>query len=158
MTISQSSRLLHGVTAFGSANRSSSNFFSFKALSSRRFTTPSENLETELYRRIFPVQDGNVSVVPILDQWAAERRPVYQNGLQFIIRRLRSSKRYRHALQVIYFTNFASINSTENQNLVIENGIHPIHCVRLRKLYSQCGWLINDTISSVHLMLPSDWN
>lgn len=53
-----------------------------------------------LYRRISPLGDPNVSVVPVLDQWVQEGRPVQIAELRNIIKELRVYKRFKHALEV----------------------------------------------------------
>lgn len=54
----------------------------------------------DLYRRLSPVGDPNISIVPILDQWVSEGRPVQIVELRLIIKELRVYKRYKHALEV----------------------------------------------------------
>ncbi|KAI3714052.1 hypothetical protein L1987_72642 [Smallanthus sonchifolius] len=53
-----------------------------------------------LYRRISPVGDPNVSVIPILDQWEKEGKTVVFSQLIVIIKSLRKFNRYTHALQL----------------------------------------------------------
>ncbi|KAF5181633.1 Pentatricopeptide repeat-containing protein [Thalictrum thalictroides] len=53
-----------------------------------------------LYSRISPLGDPNVSLVPELDKWVEEKKKVKVAELQRIIRDLRKRKRYSHALQV----------------------------------------------------------
>ncbi|KAJ0087739.1 hypothetical protein Patl1_32861 [Pistacia atlantica] len=53
-----------------------------------------------LYRRISPVGNPGVSIVPLLDQWVEEGRPVDKEQLQVFIKELRSYRRFRHALEV----------------------------------------------------------
>ncbi|WCJ34111.1 Tetratricopeptide repeat (TPR)-like superfamily protein [Euphorbia peplus] len=75
---------------------------SFHSMASRRSTntSPWQSLTTELYRRINPIGDPTVSVVPVLNQWVEEGRSVHQESLKDIIRKLRSSRRFHHALEV----------------------------------------------------------
>ncbi|KAL0535062.1 hypothetical protein IC582_029376 [Cucumis melo] len=54
----------------------------------------------DLYRRLSPVGDPNISIVPILDQWVSEGRPVQIVELRLIIKELRVYKRYKHALEM----------------------------------------------------------
>lgn len=64
-------------------------------------TTTQRNFSiSELYRRISPVGDPNVSIVPILNQWVEEGRPAEKEELQSFIKELRYYKRYSHALQI----------------------------------------------------------
>ncbi|KAJ0028316.1 hypothetical protein Pint_36308 [Pistacia integerrima] len=53
-----------------------------------------------LYRRISPVGNPGVSIVPLLDQWVEEGRPVDKEQLQVFIKELRSYRRFRHALEI----------------------------------------------------------
>lgn len=53
-----------------------------------------------LYRRISPLGDPKVSIVPVLDQWILEGRTVTKQPLLSIIKELRRFKRYTHALEV----------------------------------------------------------
>ncbi|KAJ0089364.1 hypothetical protein Patl1_32857 [Pistacia atlantica] len=52
-----------------------------------------------LYRRISPIGNSRVSIVPLLDQWVEEGRPVDKEQLQSFIKELRSYRRFRHALE-----------------------------------------------------------
>ncbi|XP_076921582.1 pentatricopeptide repeat-containing protein At2g20710, mitochondrial-like [Bidens hawaiensis] len=53
-----------------------------------------------LYRRISPVGDPNVSLIPILNQWEKEGKAVIFSQLIVIIKSLRKFNRYTHALQL----------------------------------------------------------
>ncbi|KAA8519810.1 hypothetical protein F0562_014100 [Nyssa sinensis] len=53
-----------------------------------------------LYRRISPLGDPRVSVVPVLDQWVREGRTVGKEELQLIIKELKVYRRFKHALEV----------------------------------------------------------
>lgn len=57
-----------------------------------------------LYSRISPLGDPDVSLTPVLDQWVLEGQKISELELQRIIRQLRSRKRFKHALQVHYFS------------------------------------------------------
>ena len=57
-------------------------------------------VKDNLYRRISPVGDPNISVTPLLDQWVLEGRLVQQDELRHIIKELRVYKRFKHALEV----------------------------------------------------------
>lgn len=61
-----------------------------------------ENDDDSLYRRISPVGDWSVSIVPILDQWIQEGRSVNKVRLQRIIRELRKYRRFKHSLEVYF--------------------------------------------------------
>ncbi|CAK9181799.1 unnamed protein product [Ilex paraguariensis] len=52
-----------------------------------------------LYRRISPVGDPNISIVPVLDQWVREGKEVQREELQWIIKELKFYRRYKHALE-----------------------------------------------------------
>ncbi|KAH7842250.1 hypothetical protein Vadar_003227 [Vaccinium darrowii] len=53
-----------------------------------------------LYSRISPLGNPNLSMVPILDQWVHEGKKVRELELRGIIRDLRSRKRFSHALEI----------------------------------------------------------
>ncbi|CAI9089414.1 OLC1v1023983C1 [Oldenlandia corymbosa var. corymbosa] len=55
-----------------------------------------------LFRRILPLGDYKVSIVPILNQWAQEQegRPISQLHLRVLLKLLRNQNRYFHALQL----------------------------------------------------------
>ncbi|KAL7243765.1 hypothetical protein ACSBR1_016064 [Camellia fascicularis] len=53
-----------------------------------------------LYRRISPLGDPRVSVVPVLDQWVREGRPVDRQHIRFIIKELNHYKRFKHSLEI----------------------------------------------------------
>ncbi|KAG7958459.1 hypothetical protein I3843_10G021700 [Carya illinoinensis] len=53
-----------------------------------------------LYRRISPIGDPRVSIVPILEQWIEEGQTVSKGPLLAIVKELRRYKRYAHALEV----------------------------------------------------------
>ncbi|KAA8515263.1 hypothetical protein F0562_018507 [Nyssa sinensis] len=53
-----------------------------------------------LYKRISPVGDPRVSVVPLLDQWVQEGRTVTKEELQVIIQELTVYRRFKHALEI----------------------------------------------------------
>lgn len=63
-----------------------------------------ENDSDTLYRRLSPVGDWSVSIVPILNHWIKEGRSVNKVQLQRIIRELRRYKRYKHSLEVHFCT------------------------------------------------------
>ncbi|KAJ0812163.1 putative tetratricopeptide-like helical domain superfamily [Helianthus annuus] len=56
--------------------------------------------DDNLYRRISPVGDPNVSMIPILDQWEKEGKTVIYTQLFLIIKTLRKFNRFTHALQL----------------------------------------------------------
>lgn len=56
---------------------------------------------SELYRRITPIGDPQVSIVPILDQWVQEGRPISKDQLRIFIKEFRYYKRFHHALEVL---------------------------------------------------------
>lgn len=86
-----------------------------------------------LYRRISPVGDPNVSVIPVLDQWVREGRPVQREELQKIIKELRIYKRFKHALEVCFLP-FAVI---ELISMIEGNGSLAILRLR-RKIQTIC--------------------
>ncbi|GMH26934.1 hypothetical protein Nepgr_028777 [Nepenthes gracilis] len=75
----------------------------------KRFSCSTETLTTaaakysrvdSLYRRISPIGDPKVSIVPVLDQWVKEGKEVHREQLRDIIKGLRSYKRFKHALEI----------------------------------------------------------
>ncbi|XP_024029124.1 pentatricopeptide repeat-containing protein At2g20710, mitochondrial [Morus notabilis] len=83
-------------SVFGAQNQNVSGRFFYSSISNPTNT----NIEERLYRRISPVGNPNVSVVPILEQWVQEGKPVSQIELQRIIKELRIFKRFHHALEI----------------------------------------------------------
>lgn len=59
-----------------------------------------------VFARIAPLGSPDVSMVPVLEQWVEEGKTVVKSELQWIIKRLNSYKRYKHALEVLYFCFF----------------------------------------------------
>ncbi|XP_015951202.2 pentatricopeptide repeat-containing protein At2g20710, mitochondrial-like isoform X4 [Arachis duranensis] len=57
----------------------------------------------DLYRRIFIVTDPTLPVVTILEQWVQDGRTLSYNELVFVIKQLRSRKRYKNALEVSFW-------------------------------------------------------
>ncbi|CAA3025840.1 pentatricopeptide repeat-containing At2g20710, mitochondrial-like [Olea europaea subsp. europaea] len=73
----------------------------FFSSSLNRVRNSENGLESKsLYRRISPLGDPNVSVVPVLDQWIREGNTVDKSRLRYIINELRFYKRFKHALEV----------------------------------------------------------
>ncbi|CAK9177596.1 unnamed protein product [Ilex paraguariensis] len=64
--------------------------------------SPIEPSRTEdtLFRRLLPASDPKVSVVPILDRWLVEGKPIEQEELQKIIKQLRNFRRFKDALEI----------------------------------------------------------
>lgn len=83
-------------SVFGAQNQNVWGRFLYSSISN----PTNKNTEERLYRRISPVGNPNVSVVPILEQWVQEGKPVSQIELQRIIKELRIFKRFHHALEV----------------------------------------------------------
>ncbi|XP_031265364.1 pentatricopeptide repeat-containing protein At2g20710, mitochondrial-like [Pistacia vera] len=53
-----------------------------------------------LYCRISPIGNPRVSIVPLLDLWVQEGRPVVKEQLQSFIKELRTYRRFSHALEM----------------------------------------------------------
>ncbi|KVH89533.1 Pentatricopeptide repeat-containing protein [Cynara cardunculus var. scolymus] len=69
-------------------------------LSRRSPTFPTKNEpNSSLYRRISPVGDPDISIIPVLDQWVSEGREVDKESLINIIASLKKYKRFKHALE-----------------------------------------------------------
>ncbi|KAF9610842.1 hypothetical protein IFM89_025252 [Coptis chinensis] len=58
------------------------------------------NSRDNLYHRIAPLGDPNVSMVPVLEKWAEEGKSVNRDELISIIKELRVYRRYKHALEI----------------------------------------------------------
>ncbi|PIA55317.1 hypothetical protein AQUCO_00800210v1, partial [Aquilegia coerulea] len=56
--------------------------------------------DNTLYNRIFSISDSNESIVPILDQWVQQGNNVDLYKFRSLIKQLKSSKRFQHALQM----------------------------------------------------------
>ncbi|GAB4826951.1 hypothetical protein Ancab_033831 [Ancistrocladus abbreviatus] len=56
--------------------------------------------DDNLYRRITPLGDPKVSIVPVLEQWVKEGKQVDREQLRHIIKELKFYKRYKHALEI----------------------------------------------------------
>ncbi|KAJ0028799.1 hypothetical protein Pint_36289 [Pistacia integerrima] len=65
-----------------------------------RSWNPYPNSMRDLFRRITPLGDPTVSIVPLLDQWVQEGQTVEKEQLQLFIKELRSFRRFTHALQI----------------------------------------------------------
>ncbi|CAL9094573.1 unnamed protein product [Musa textilis] len=59
-----------------------------------------EGWHDSLYNRIAAVGDPTLSVVPLLERWVQEGRPVDQSELRVMVKRMRSFCRYSHALEI----------------------------------------------------------
>ncbi|KAF9623626.1 hypothetical protein IFM89_003633 [Coptis chinensis] len=58
------------------------------------------NSRDNLYQRITPLGDPNVSMVPVLGKWAEEVKSVTRELLTSIIGELRVYRHYKHTLEV----------------------------------------------------------
>lgn len=58
-----------------------------------------DKIKTTLFHRLVAFHEP--SVVPILDQWVDQGRPIDQQDLYRIIKQFRKFGRYKHALQVL---------------------------------------------------------
>ncbi|PIA55318.1 hypothetical protein AQUCO_00800211v1 [Aquilegia coerulea] len=56
-----------------------------------------------LYKRISPLGNPRVSIVPILDQWVQEGKPAKPKYLKDMIHELRKYRRYSHALEISHW-------------------------------------------------------
>jgi hypothetical protein len=86
-------------TLFGLRNRPNVSLYS-TSTAPTLWRKPLNPSLTNLYRRISPVGNPRVTIVPILDQWIAEGKTVSREPLIAIIKELRYYKRYSHALEV----------------------------------------------------------
>ncbi|KAF2307709.1 hypothetical protein GH714_031077 [Hevea brasiliensis] len=89
------------VTRLGSRNTLVSSFHSTTPLPAHHvFGRAGMDSLNELYRRISPVGDPKISIVPILDRWIEEGRSVNKEQLVSFIKKFRYYKRYYHALEI----------------------------------------------------------
>ncbi|XWS68629.1 hypothetical protein CRYUN_Cryun04dG0107200 [Craigia yunnanensis] len=63
-------------------------------------TTSPSNATDSLQIRISRTGDPRASIVPVLNQWLEEGKPIKQSVLQSLIRLLRRFRRFKHALEV----------------------------------------------------------
>ncbi|KAG1355129.1 putative pentatricopeptide repeat-containing protein, mitochondrial [Cocos nucifera] len=71
-------------------------FFSTEAL-----RQPADKGWTDtLYHRVVLVADPRISVVPVLERWVKEGKPVEKKDLQSIVKHMMVFRRYSHALEV----------------------------------------------------------
>ncbi|XP_057959555.1 pentatricopeptide repeat-containing protein At2g20710, mitochondrial-like [Malania oleifera] len=99
MKLASSGILLHVRSGFGSRNVLENIFYSTMAA-----TIPSNsNSGDSLYRRITPLGDSSVSIVPVLDQWIQEGREVSGKQLMAIVKEMRYYRRYKHALEISHW-------------------------------------------------------
>ncbi|XP_030512522.2 pentatricopeptide repeat-containing protein At2g20710, mitochondrial-like [Rhodamnia argentea] len=61
---------------------------------------PMDGPMMELFRRISPLGDPKLSIVPVLDQWVAEGNSVERRPFLLLIKRMRSYRRHSHALEI----------------------------------------------------------
>lgn len=66
-------------------------------------TRASNATKVFLQSRIYPAIDPRASVVPALEEWGKEGRSIKKQDVRTLIRKLRSGKRYKHALEVSSF-------------------------------------------------------
>lgn len=66
-------------------------------------TTSTKQKPDWVYARIAPLGSPDLSMVPLLEQWVKEGKPVGKTELLWITNRLNSYKRYKHALEVPSF-------------------------------------------------------
>ncbi|XP_047325850.1 pentatricopeptide repeat-containing protein At2g20710, mitochondrial-like [Impatiens glandulifera] len=81
--------------------------FSYRSFSSaqvnRTDSTPYQDRNESLYRRISPIGDSSASITPVLEQWVQEGRDVDEHALRRIIKELTRYGRYKHALELSHW-------------------------------------------------------
>ncbi|KAK4833493.1 hypothetical protein QYF36_005975 [Acer negundo] len=78
-----------------------SSYSTTTATSERGLTREKRNgTMCRLYRKISPIGDPTVSIVPVLDQWVQDGGAIDKETLQVMIKELRFYKRFAHALQI----------------------------------------------------------
>ncbi|KAM7261797.1 hypothetical protein ACFE04_020874 [Oxalis oulophora] len=94
------------------------------------------NQRHSLYRRISPVGDPTVSIVPILNQWVSEGKALDRGELHYIVKELRSFKRYTHALQVCnWMTSARYFHLTQGDAAVRLDLISKVHGIKHAETY-----------------------
>ncbi|KAF5934977.1 hypothetical protein HYC85_026106 [Camellia sinensis] len=86
--------------------RSSSRFlislFSTETLTSSSPSSSSSSSSSvdSLYNRLVPFRDPKISIVPVLNAWAEEGRPVTKQELQSLLHLMKNFNRFKHALEI----------------------------------------------------------
>jgi hypothetical protein len=60
----------------------------------------SSSSSTSLYHRIQIIRNPKVSVIPVLEQWVNEQRPVNEQEIRSLVRIMKDFRRFSHALEV----------------------------------------------------------
>ncbi|KAF5204658.1 Pentatricopeptide repeat-containing protein [Thalictrum thalictroides] len=102
--------------------------FGFLFNSTKTQTSKSETSSDILYNRVSSVKDSKVSIVPILDQWIQDGNTIKKNQLQAMIKQLKLSNRFQHALQMSqWMTDKGHNNRAVNDNIVRLELIAKVH-------------------------------
>ncbi|WCJ34119.1 Tetratricopeptide repeat (TPR)-like superfamily protein [Euphorbia peplus] len=88
--------LVREISIVGARNGWQSNLYSSKSTRLRKFLGPM----SDLFLEISPIEDPDISILPILEQWSGAGRPVDKDNLIEIVRELRWQRRYSHAAEV----------------------------------------------------------
>ncbi|CAN1306971.1 Pentatricopeptide repeat-containing protein At2g20710, mitochondrial [Linum perenne] len=96
----------------------------------RNFTSSTNESRNELYRRISPVGDHKVSIVPILDRWIEEGNSVDRYQLVNYIRELRHYSRNHHALELLLVDEIRFILSSFSLDFIII-GFKMLHSMQI---------------------------
>ncbi|GMJ06411.1 hypothetical protein like AT2G20710 [Hibiscus trionum] len=108
--------------------------YSTKTLS-RPSASPSKPPDT-LNIRVSRSGDPKASIIPVLNQWLEEGKPIKQSMVQVIIRQLRSFRRYRHALELSeYMAEEMKCNVTVGDMAVRLDLISKVHGVDQAEKY-----------------------
>ncbi|KAL7602966.1 pentatricopeptide repeat-containing protein At2g20710, mitochondrial [Lactuca sativa] len=81
-------------------------------------STSSTATATTLYHRLVGFREP--SIVPVLDQWVVEGRPIDQEDLHRIIKQLRKFSRYKHALQICQWMNDKPYLDVSHKSISVE--------------------------------------
>lgn len=76
--------------------------------------------DSSLYRRISPLGDPDLSIVPVLDQWVREGREVDKDSLDKIVKSLTKFKRFKHALEVLFQIYDLLVHTLIHDNLLFK--------------------------------------
>lgn len=105
--------------------------------------------------------DPKVSMIPILNQWVEEGKPVKTHELQRFVKQLRRFRRYKHSLEVCISLAFASVMSLCCVLLQLEVLKYPVYTKKglfFREDYSSfCNFFFLWFLDLVVFFLPPNF-
>ncbi|PIA55322.1 hypothetical protein AQUCO_00800215v1 [Aquilegia coerulea] len=110
--------------------------FGFLFNSTNTQTSKSKTTADILYNRISSINDSKVSIVPILDEWIQEGNPINKNQLQCLIKQLKVTNRFQHALQMSQWMTDKQHNLlSQSDNIVRLELIAKVHGIEQAEEY-----------------------